>query len=203
MPVGMMSSSSLAQPLTLLAVAPNKEILTLFKLILCVDRNRVLLAESASDGFTLAMNEQPDVILATCGSDETGLILCQRIRQTPALSTTPFVVLTTSSSINTYAYYFTNGCDQILPIPFRCSDITMAINDARKRNQGHAGEKIHVMLKSGRADFIEPADLNRLLAANEVLCFRRKNGIAVVGKDPVRYGTRADFSGQERRLHTM
>jgi CheY-like chemotaxis protein len=202
MPEGMMSSNSPAQPLTLLVVAPNQEILNLVKVILSADRNcnRILLADNASDGFALAASERPDVILATCGKDETGLALCRRVRQDPALKTTPFVVLTTSSSHKTYTDYFARGCDQILPIPFRCSDIAMAIDNARKRNQGHAGGKIHVLLKSGRADFIAPPVLNRLLAANEVLCFRRKSGIAVVGQDPLRYGNRADYRGPERRV---
>lgn len=202
MPVGMLSSNPLAQPLTLLVVTPNQDILNLIKLVLSADANRyrILLADNVNDGFALASKERPDVILATCGTDETGLLLCKRVRQNPELSTIPFVVLTTSSSHKAYMYYFANGCDQILPVPFRCSDINMAIHNARKHAREQVGAKIHVLLRSGRADFIEPTDLNRLLAANEVLCFRRDNGIAVVGRDQLRCGRRVDSPEQERRL---
>lgn len=205
MPVGILSSNPLAQPLTLLVVSPNQDILNLIKVVLSADanRHRILLADNVNDGFALASKERPDVILATCGMDETGLLLCKRVRQTRELSTTPFVVLTTSSSHKAYTYYFTNGCDQILPVPFRCSDINMAIHNALKHAREQLGAKIHVLLRSGRADFIEPTDLNRLLVANEVLCFRRENGIAVVGKDMVRCGNRADYAGQERRLGSL
>ncbi len=187
------------QQLTLLVVAPNKEILNLCNAMLEIKNNRLLLAENEEAGFTLAMAEQPDVILATSGIHEIGPLLCQRIRQEPLISQTPFVIITTSSSHKTYTAYFANDCDQILPVPFKCSSLYTAIENARKRNQEKGPLKIHVLFKSGLVDFVEPHVLNQGLASKEVLCFHRKSGLAIVGRDPVRYGSRTAFPGPERR----
>ena len=198
-----MSTNTFAQQqLTLLIVSPNKEVLDLVKAILAVFNNRILTAENDVDGFALAKAEQPDVILATSSMHEIGQELCQRVRQMPLIATTPFLVLTTSSDHQVYSNYFDDGCDQILPIPFKCADIYAAIDNARKRNQASNLSKIQVLFKSGSADFIEPSALNRLLASNDILCFRRKSGVVTVGRDPIRYGKRADYSGPERRFAT-
>lgn len=201
MPTGMMSVSSLAQqPLTLLAVAPNRDILDLLKAILAADSNRILLTDNQDDGFRLAKTERPDVILATSGVHAIGPALCLQIRQDAMLAETPFIILTTSSNRNTFVDYFAVGCDQILPVPFKCSDIYAAISSARRRNQDNRQAKIHVLLKSGSVDFFAPTDLDRLLAAQKVLCFRRNDGVAVVDRDPLRCDSRAGYPGPERRV---
>jgi len=203
-PVGIMSKNTLAQnQLTLLVVAPNKEMLNLVNAILSIDDNRVLLADHEETGFTLAMAEQPDVILATSGSHEIGSALCQQVRQEPLTAKIPFVMLTTSSNRKTYAAYFANGCDQILPVPFKCVDIYTAIKNARKRNQENNQSKIHALFKSGVADFIDPHVLNQSLAAEEILCFHRKNGLVLVGRSPIRCTGHANYAGPERRQRAI
>lgn len=192
-------NTSAQRPLTLLVVDPNQEILNLVNAVLSVGDNRVLLADCEERGFKLARAEQPDVILATCGLHEVGQALCHRIRQEPLLAKTPFVMLTTSSNRRDYAAYFASGCDQILPIPFKCSDIHTAIKNARKRNLEENQVKIHALFRSGFADFVDEHALDRFLAAEEILCFHRHDGLAVVGRDPIRCGSRADFTGSERR----
>jgi CheY-like chemotaxis protein len=133
-----MSTNTITQQqLTLLVVAPNKEVLNLLKAILTIDNHRILLADNEKDGFSMAIAEQPDVILAMNDVQETGSALCLRIRRAPLLAKTPFVVLTTSSSPKTFATYFANGCDQILPAPFKCDDIYTAI---RKKPDQHPSE---------------------------------------------------------------
>lgn len=195
-----MSINSIAQqPLTLLVVDPNQEILNLVNAVLGVNNNRVLLAENEDQGFKLALARQPDVILATSGLHEVGQRLCQRVRQEPLLARTPFVMLTTSSHRRAYTTYFASGCDQILPVPFKCSDINTAIKNACKRNLEENQAKIHALFRSGFADFIDAHELDRFLAAEEILCFYRRDGLAVVGRDPIRHGHRANYPGPERR----
>lgn len=195
-----MSTNVIAQQhLTLLVVAPDREILNLVKAVLTVHKHRILLAENEEDGFNLAKLERPDVIVATSGLDETGPSLCQRIRKEHLIGNTPFVILTTSGNTKTFATYFANGCDQVLPIPFKCSDIYDAIRLAHKKSEQENLSKIHVLLKSGLADFVDLAELNRLLVANEVLCFHRKDGVARIGHDPIRRGCHVNYSGTERR----
>lgn len=200
MPTGMMSVSALAQQsLTLLAVAPNRDVLDLLKAILDANSNRILLTDNQDEGFRLAKTERPDVILAMSGVHAIGSALCKQIRQDSMLAETPFIILTTSSNRNTFIDYFAVGCDQILPVPFKCTDIYAAINNARRLNQENRQAKIHVLLKSGSVNFIAATDLDRLLAAEKVLCFRRNDGIAMVGRDPIRCGSWAGYPGPERR----
>lgn len=188
------------QPLTLLVVAPHQDILNLVKAVLVADGHRVVVADSEAAGFALAEAEQPDVILALSGVHDIGPSLCVRVRQEPRLAKTPFVVLTTSSHSRTYASYFSKGCDHILPVPFKCQDLYAAIHSACRPTQEDQHGKVHVLLKSGRADFIDPTELDQLLAARQVLCFRRSNGLVMIGCDPVRARTRPDYAGPERRL---
>lgn len=200
MPVGTMSTETpMQQQPNLLVVAPNQDILNLVKAVLATENNRIISAASAEEGFALALEEQPDVILATCGLEEIGVNLCIKVRQEPRTAIIPFVVLTTSSKHKTFAKYFANGCDQIVPVPFKCENLYTAIMNACKRNQKGIESKIHVLFRSGQADFVDPTKLNQLLSHEELICFRRKDGLAMVGRDPVRRMLRSDYSGPERR----
>ncbi len=200
MPVGTMSTDTPMQHQpTLLVVAPNQDILNLVKAVLATEKNRIMVADSAEEGFALALEEQPDVILATCGLEEVGTNLCMQVRQEPRTAKIPFVVLTTSSKQKTFAKYFANGCDQIVPVPFKCEGLYSAVMKAYKRNQQGIESKIHVLFRSGQADFVDPTTLNHLLSHEEVICFRRNDGLAMVGRDPVRRMVRSDYSGPERR----
>jgi CheY-like chemotaxis protein len=190
------------QQLTLLVVAPNKEVLNLIKAILSADNHHILLADNEEDGFSKAKAERPDVILAMSDVQELGSALCLRVRRDPLLAKTPFVILTTSSNQKTFVTYFANGCDQVLPVPFKSIDIYAAIRKAHNNNQDNTPAKIHVLFKSGLADFVEPVELDRLLTAKEILCFHRKGGLARVGRDPIRCGKSANYSGTERRSIT-
>ncbi len=200
MPVGSISKDvPLRQQPTLLVVAPNQDILHLVKAVLSSGSNRIMVADSDEDGFTMAFENQPDVILATCGLEEVGINLCKKVRLEPQTAKIPFVMLTTSSKQKTFAKYFASGCDQIVPVPFKCEDLYKAIIDACKRNQKDVESKIHVLFRSGQADFVDPPKLNQLLSDQEVICFRRSDGLAMIGRDPVRCMVRSDYSGPERR----
>lgn len=198
-----MSTNTLVQQqLTLLIISPNEEFLKLVEAILAVYNYRILQAENDYDGFELAKTEHPDVILAMSGMHDSGSALCQQVRQDPLIAKTPFVVLTTSSDHQVYADCFANGCDQILPIPFKCADVYTAIDNVCKRNLDNRLSKIQVLLKSGVTDFVEPAVLDQLLTSDDILCFRRKNSIVRAWRDPIRYGKCIDYPWPERRFAT-
>lgn len=179
-------------------MAPDREMLDLVKAILTIDRHRILLATTVAEAMTRAGQEHPDLIVAADGGHDMGLRLCQSVRQDAGLARTPFVLMTTSDR-QTYPRYFAEGCDQILPIPFKCAELHAAIDKAHRGNQDTAAGRIHILRTSGEGAFVDPATLNRLLAQRDILCFRRRSGLAVVGQDPMRCGRRADYPGPERR----
>lgn len=58
---------------------------------------------------------------------------------------------------------------------------------------------IRVMYSDGRFDMVNPGMLDNLLERQTVTSFKRGNGWAVVGRDPIRSSSRAGYGGQERR----
>ena len=185
--------------LNLLIVAPDQEFLHLIKAIIAVGRHNYSLADNIAEGFALAKAKRPDVILATSTRGDSGSQLCQQVRQDVELADTPFVLMTTSDR-QAYPGYFELGCDQIVPIPFKCAEIFAAIDEARTQSRNGGNDKIHVLYQTGQAAFVEPTRLDLLLARREILCFRRTSGLAVVGRDPIRAGKRTNYPGPERRM---
>lgn len=59
---------------------------------------------------------------------------------------------------------------------------------------------IRVMYSDGRFDMVKPNILDNLLGQQAVTSFKRNNGWAVVGRDPIRSSSRGGYRGEERRL---
>lgn len=84
-------------------------------------------------------------------------------------------------------------------VPFKCEELYTAILNDCKRNQNDIESKIHVLFRSGLVGFDESKKLNQLLTNQEVVCFKRNEGLAMVGRDPIRCMVRSDYAGPERR----
>lgn len=59
---------------------------------------------------------------------------------------------------------------------------------------------IRVMYSDGRFDMVKPTMLDNLLSRQAVTSFKRTNGWAVVGRDPIRSASRGSYRGMERRM---
>lgn len=152
-----------------------------------------------SAALDLAIQQEPDLIIASSGVRENGEELCQNIRFEPRLSETIIVLTTTSSDRKKHFQYFEKGCDQIVMKPFRTKDIYRAITSALKRRLQAADKVIHVLYKAGDADFVCPEKLDHLIESNEIVCFRRGDGVALLGRDPIRRKCENSYHGPERR----
>ena len=58
---------------------------------------------------------------------------------------------------------------------------------------------IRVMYSDGRFDLVKDNMLDLLLEKNKVASFKRANGWAVVGRDPIRGRGEISYQGPERR----
>lgn len=58
---------------------------------------------------------------------------------------------------------------------------------------------IHVMYTDGRFDMVKPKMLDNLLEEGKITCFKRSNGWAVIGRDPIRRGSSEGYWGEEQR----
>ena len=59
---------------------------------------------------------------------------------------------------------------------------------------------IRVMYSDGRFDLVNQPMLDQLLEVNRVASFRRSDGWAVVGRDPIRGRGGMSYRGPERRV---
>lgn len=58
---------------------------------------------------------------------------------------------------------------------------------------------IRVMYTEGGFDIVKATLLDNLLAENALISFKRSDGWAVVGRDPMRQATHTNYQGPERR----
>ena len=185
--------------LKVLVIETMQTVRQLMATILAGDYKELLFAEDADEGYRMAVAKQPDVIitddfLARSG----GPNVCERVRENPDLRATPVIVTTARGSSVSGMTYFETGCDHLLRKPFRCEDIHYAIRKAmKKRQQGKA--MIQVLFKSGDIDMVDAQSLDRLVSEQELLCFRRQDGVAVIGRDAVRSNRSNEYCGPERR----
>ncbi|MBW2689797.1 MAG: hypothetical protein JRC99_07705 [Deltaproteobacteria bacterium] len=59
---------------------------------------------------------------------------------------------------------------------------------------------IRVMYNDGSFDMVKPNTLDSLLNQQTITSFKRNSGWAVIGRDPIRSSSRANYSGVDRRL---
>ena len=58
---------------------------------------------------------------------------------------------------------------------------------------------IRIMYNHGGFDIVKPALLDALLEQSALISFKRSDGWAVVGRDPIRSQARSEYRGPERR----
>ena len=58
---------------------------------------------------------------------------------------------------------------------------------------------IRILYSDGGFDMVKPERLDLLLGEQALTSFKRSDGWAVVGRDPIRRTTKSDYSGPERR----
>ena len=61
---------------------------------------------------------------------------------------------------------------------------------------------IQVLWNKGYYDYVKPEILDDLIERREIISFRRKSGVVVLGVDPVRTRRNTQYSGVERRSAT-
>ena len=171
--------------------------------ILEADYDEVLYAVDAEEGYHLALTARPDVIITDYRlprSEER--CVCARVRATPAIRTTPVVVTTSWGSSVSELAYFATGCDQLVRKPFRCEEMHFAIWKALRMKQ-QKSKMIQVLFNSGEIDMVDARTLDILVRERGILSFRRRDGLAVIGRDPVRSGPSNRYDGPERRKQVI
>lgn len=183
----------------ILAVIPSEDMRKLFRAMLSVHAGELLMVNDSVRGAELAKEARPDLVIATCGLYDEGVDLCRYLRAEETLHATPFVLMTTTRDQRKYTEYFEAGCDQILPIPFRTAALFTVISEALGGKAVSRGASVQVLYRTGATDYVSNGELDRLIHHREILGFRRRDGVVVLGRDPVRVGRQIGYEGPERR----
>ena len=185
--------------LKVLIIETTQAVRQLMATVLDGEYREILFAEDADDGYQMVLSERPDVIITDDLLPRSGgLNICERVRGNPDLRTTPVIVTTAWGSPVSALTYFKTGCDQLLRKPFRCEDIHYAITKAVEKRQKE-GVMIQVLFKSGDIDRVDARSLDRMVSEHELLCFRRQDGVAIIGRDAIRSNRPDEYCGPERR----
>lgn len=185
----------------ILVIETSKTVRSLFSTILAGEYDELLLAADTEAGYRMALAERPDVIITDYPLPRpAGPCVCERIRENPELRNTPIIVTTSWGISVSELAYFKTGCDQLVRKPFRCEDMYYAIKKATRMRQ-RRGMMIQVLFNSGDIDMVDTQTLDRLLGEQQIFCFRRRDGVAVIGRDPVRSNRSGEYSGPDRRNH--
>lgn len=184
-----------------LVIETSKTVRSLFSTILAGEYDELLLAADTEAGYRMALAERPDVIITDYPLPRpAGPCVCERIRENPELRNTPVIVTTSWGISVSELAYFKTGCDQLVRKPFRSEDMYYAIKKATRMRQ-RRGMMIQVLFDSGDIDMVDTQTLDRLLGEQQIFCFRRRDGVAVIGRDPVRSNRSGEYSGPDRRNH--
>jgi CheY-like chemotaxis protein len=184
-----------------LVIETTETVRNLFSTILAGEYDQLLFTTDAEAGYRMALAERPDVIITDYLLPRPrGRCVCERVREHPELSNTPVVVTTSWGISVSELAYFKTGCDQLVRKPFRCEDIHYAIKKATRMRQ-RQGKMIQVLFNSGDIDMVDAQTLDILLGEQKIFCFRRQDGVAVIGRDPVRSNRSGEYVGPDRRNH--
>jgi DNA-binding response OmpR family regulator len=186
--------------LNFLIVDPSESICQLLEAMLTPVKASLTFAGNADDGLVQAQSFWPDVIIADYSLDGSGAVLCERVRRDPMLCRTPFILMTAFTNQISPAKYLESGCDQIVYKPFKCMEMYKAIRSAIRHTAVEGrGTMIPVLYKTGQCDHISPKHLDKMIREKEIACFRRSDGVVIIGRDPVRTGMFSIYDGPERR----
>ncbi len=118
----------------ILVVDDDFAINELIKINLELQGYKVIQAFSGTEGFALAKQEHPTLIVLDVMMPEVdGFTVAQRIRQCEEISETPIIMLTALSELNNKVNGFNIGVDDYLTKPFETEELIVRIRALLKR----------------------------------------------------------------------
>lgn len=121
----------------ILVVEDEHDLITLLTYNLEKDGFRVISADDAASGMTLAEKQRPDLVLLDWMlPDMTGLELCRQMRKSNVLSKTPVIMLTARSEEVDKIRGLNAGADDYVPKPFSPAELIARIRAVLRRSTG-------------------------------------------------------------------
>lgn len=118
----------------ILVIDDDVAINELIKVNLELQGYEVLQSFNGTDGFALAKQEYPELIILDVMMPEVdGFTVAQRIRQCPEISEIPIIMLTALSELNDKVNGFNIGVDDYLTKPFEIDELLVRVRALLKR----------------------------------------------------------------------
>lgn len=119
----------------ILVIDDDRAINELIKINLELQGYDVLQSFNGTDGFALAKQEQPELIILDVMMPEVdGFTVAQRIRQCDEITDTPIIMLTALSELNDKVNGFNIGVDDYLTKPFEIDELLVRVRALLKRS---------------------------------------------------------------------
>ena len=118
----------------ILVIDDDKAINELIKINLELHGYDVIQSYNGTDGFALAKQEYPELIILDVMMPEVdGFTVAQRIRQCSEIADTPIIMLTALSELNDKVNGFNLGVDDYLTKPFEIEELLVRVRALLKR----------------------------------------------------------------------
>ena len=118
----------------ILVIDDDTAINELIKINLEINGYEVIQAFNGTDGFAIAKQEEPSLIILDVMMPEVdGYTVAQRIRQADEISETPIIMLTALSELNNKVEGFNIGVDDYLTKPFEIDELIVRVRALLKR----------------------------------------------------------------------
>ena len=118
----------------ILVIDDDRAINELVKINLELQGHVVIQGFNGTEGFALAKQEQPDLIVLDVMMPEVdGFTVAQRIRQTDSIADIPIIMLTALSQLNDKVSGFNIGVDDYLTKPFEIEELVLRVRAMLKR----------------------------------------------------------------------
>ena len=122
---------------------------------------RVILGQSGIEGLQLTRRHQPNlVVLDIIMPGMDGLTVCRQMRQDPAISETPVLMLTAKTSDEDKVKGFLAGADDYLSKPFNVDEFILRVRAILRRTESHRtsssrSSRQPVAIESSHSDLLE------------------------------------------------
>ena len=118
----------------ILVIDDDVAINELIKINLELQGYQVIQAYNGTEGFALAKQEMPDIVILDVMMPEVdGYTVAQRIRQCEEISDTPIIMLTALSELKNKVNGFNIGVDDYLTKPFELEELIVRVRALLKR----------------------------------------------------------------------
>ena len=118
----------------ILVIDDDVAINELIKINLELQGYQVIQAHNGTEGFALAKQEMPDIVILDVMMPEVdGYTVAQRIRQCEEISDTPIIMLTALSELKNKVNGFNIGVDDYLTKPFELEELIVRVRALLKR----------------------------------------------------------------------